>query len=75
MSVEILLMSCMSVWLSSLCVRGGFAALPLHCVALRCVHAYGGRGSPIDGYRRLYEYNGIHAVGVWVLKKLGDDRS
>ena len=79
MSVEILLMTCMSVWrfrdALRLCVR----SLAWHCTALAAFgHKYPREGRPIeeDDNRRLYDYNGwagMCAMGLAFSYRYGGD--
>ena len=84
MSVEILLMSCMSVWRFrdelSVCVFSCVALDYIAFIALRWLHLviHFKRGRPIkeDDERRLYDYNwwaGICAMGLAFSYRYGGD--
>lgn len=66
MSVEILLMSCTSVWLSRYMhafVLAAFQGIAWHSLALRCII--------MEAHdKRLYDHIGMHAVGVGLLFSL-----
>ena len=78
MSVEILLMSCMSVWRfrDELCVLFAWHCIALHRTALAAYISKRGRPIKEDDNRRLYDYNGwagTCAMGLAFSYRYGSD--